>query len=313
MKISTAQTHNTHSSLRQLSRAMVRQLGMLNAVCGDLPLSPVQAHTLLELGQQSLSIKQIAQLLNVDKSNASRAVSHLVSKKLAITQVHPKDNRSLVATLTPQGKKLLAQLDEQQIKFFNNILAQLSPAESHNIELAIGQYNKAILKAKRQQDFIIRDITPFDDSAIAAVIRQVSTEYGLTPDKGYGVADPTLDTLSQVYQAENAHYWVIEYQGQILGGGGIAPLAGANNHGVCELQKMYFLPELRGKGLARRLAYQALDFAREQGYSSCYLETTACLKEAILLYESMGFEHIQQHLGATGHDACELPMLMALK
>lgn len=155
----------------------------------------------------------------------------------------------------------------------------------------------------------IRSLTPLDDAAIAAVIRAVSAQYGLTADKGYGVADKTLDTLSVVYQANNAHYWVIEYQGSICGGAGIAPLAGHEK--VCELQKMYFMPAIRGLGMAKRLSAQAIDFAKKSGYSSIYLETTAVLVEALALYQKLGFVPCE-HLGETGHDACEIAMRLEL-
>lgn len=101
----SATSLNELSKIRQLSRYMVRQLGMLSNSSGVIPLSPVQAHALSELGQQVLSVKQLSIKLNVDKSNASRAISHLVSKKLAQTQVNPKDHRSLVAKLTPKDER----------------------------------------------------------------------------------------------------------------------------------------------------------------------------------------------------------------
>ena len=44
----------------------------------------------------------------------------------------------------------------------------------------------------------LRRITANDNPAIAAVIRQVSAEYGLTADKGYTVADPNLDELYEL-------------------------------------------------------------------------------------------------------------------
>jgi len=318
------------SGLRTLSRHLVRQLGMLNSACGDLPLSPVQAHALIELRHQAIPIKQLAQTLNIDKSNASRAITNLVDKGFAQTKSNPKDSRSLLAHLTPQGKKLLNKLDQQQNIIFEQILSQLSAEETKQIESAITLYHKAICRSQSQQGLTIRKIKPKDDQAMAQIIREVSAEYGLTADKGYGVSDPTLDFLSQEYRADNACYWVIEEDGVILGGGGIAPLNAKAppvesdgfksepeskttfEDGVCELQKMYFSHQLRGKGLARRLAYQTLDFAQERGYHSCYLETTACLKEAVKLYESIGFEHLDAHLGDTGHDACEMPMLLKL-
>ncbi|MBJ7222387.1 MULTISPECIES: GNAT family N-acetyltransferase [unclassified Brenneria] len=157
----------------------------------------------------------------------------------------------------------------------------------------------------------MRPITAQDNAAIAGVIRCVSAEFGLTADKGYTVSDPDLDSLFELYNRPNSAYWVIEYQGEVVGGGGIAPLA-AGDEDVCELQKMYFLPVLRGKGLARKLALLALDFARQRGFRRCYLETTGHLTSAIRLYRSLGFEHIPHAMGNTGHTDCEVTMLKQL-
>lgn len=101
------------------------------------------------------------------------------------------------------------------------------------------------------QSPVMRRLTLQDNPAIARVIRQVSAEYGLTADKGYTVADPNLDELYQVYSQPGHAYWVVEYEGEVVGGGGIAPLAGSESD-ICELQKMYFLPAIRGKGLAKK-------------------------------------------------------------
>jgi len=75
---------------------------------------------------------------------------------------------------------------------------------------------------------------------------------------------------------------------------------------------MYFLPSVRGQGLAKKLALVALEHARAHGFKRCYLETTAFLKEAIGLYEHLGFEHIDAPLGCTGHVDCEVRMLKSL-
>lgn len=157
----------------------------------------------------------------------------------------------------------------------------------------------------------LRLITVDDNPAVASVIRQVSAEYGLTADKGYTVADPNLDELYQLYSQPGHAYWVVEQNGRVVGGGGIAPLS-CSEPDICELQKMYFLSTVRGQGLAKKLALMALDHAREQGFKRCYLETTAFLREAIGLYEHLGFEHISEPLGCTGHVDCEVRMLKGL-
>lgn len=162
-----------------------------------------------------------------------------------------------------------------------------------------------------QLNLHVRPITLDDNPQIAQVIRDVSAEFGLTADKGFTVADPNLDHLFELYSEPDSAYWVIELEGKIVGGGGIAPLQ-CNEEGVCELQKMYFMPAVRGLGLARELAMQAMDFARERGFKRCYLETTASLTRAVRLYEHLGFEHIPGPMGCTGHVDCEVTMLKTL-
>ncbi|MDJ0088515.1 GNAT family N-acetyltransferase [Pantoea allii] len=158
---------------------------------------------------------------------------------------------------------------------------------------------------------LLRPIAAADNPHIAQVIRHVSAEFGLTADKGYTVADPQLDSLYELYSAEHSAYWVVEHQGKVMGGGGIAPLA-CSAPDICELQKMYFLPDVRGCGMARELALLAMDHARQRGFRRCYLETTGSLTRAIKLYESLGFERIDHAMGCTGHGDCEFRMLKTL-
>ena len=160
-------------------------------------------------------------------------------------------------------------------------------------------------------NILVRPIAPDDNQTIADVISEVSAEFGLTADKGYTVSDPNLDNLYQLYSQPRSAYWIIEYEGRVAGGGGIAPLEDAAPE-TCELQKMYFLPSLRGRGVAHELALRGLTFARSQGFTQCYLETTATLTRAIALYERLGFEHIDGPLGSTGHVDCEVRMLKRL-
>ncbi|MFH0257434.1 GNAT family N-acetyltransferase [Vibrio rumoiensis] len=159
--------------------------------------------------------------------------------------------------------------------------------------------------------YTIRSIQPQDNPQIAQVIRNVSAEFGLTADKGYSVADPTLDTLFEVYQAEQSYYWVlVDQDNQVVGGAGIAPLAGKPE--VCELQKMYILNHARGQGYAQKLIDTCFKQARKIGFEECYLESTAELKAALALYQRLGFRHLDAPWGNTGHSDCEVVMAKAL-
>jgi putative acetyltransferase len=154
----------------------------------------------------------------------------------------------------------------------------------------------------------IRPIQAQDNAEIAAIIREVSKEFGLAPESGFAVADPILDNLYAVYNQPNVQYWVIEnQQGKIFGGGGLSPLKGEPT--ILEIQKMYFLPEVRGLGFAKQLLEKAFQFTLLQGFQSCYLETTKELWQAVKLYEKLGFQYLDQPKGNTGHShACEIWM-----
>lgn len=158
----------------------------------------------------------------------------------------------------------------------------------------------------------LRPIQPQDNVSLAHIIRQVSQEFGLAAASGFAVADPSVDSLYDVYQHPDAQYWVIENAtGQIFGGGGIAPLIGDPT--LLEIQKMYFLPEIRGFGFAKKILEQCFSFTQQQHRQGCYLETTAQLSQAVQLYEKMGFQYLASPRGKTGHShACEIRMLKYL-
>lgn len=149
----------------------------------------------------------------------------------------------------------------------------------------------------------LRPIEPDDDAAVASIIRTVMPEFG-AQGPGFAINDPEVDWMSRAYAGPRAAYFVVERGGRVLGGGGIAPLAGGDE-AVCELRKMYFLPEARGLGMGEALLRHCLATARGLGYRTCYLETLGGMDAAVALYEKLGFARLTQPMGATGHFACD--------
>ncbi len=150
--------------------------------------------------------------------------------------------------------------------------------------------------------FDIRPVEPRDDVALAAIIRTVMPEFGATGD-GFAINDPEVDWMHRAYARPRCAYFVVERDGVVQGGGGIAPLEGADAQ-TCELRKMYFLGELRGLGAGAAVMARCLEAARGFGYERCYLETLRGMDAAMRLYERTGFRRIDGPLGATGHGGC---------
>lgn len=148
----------------------------------------------------------------------------------------------------------------------------------------------------------LRPIEPGDDPRVASVIRTVMPEYGAVGE-GFSIMDPEVDAMHEAYAGEGAAYFVALIDEGVVGGAGIGPLVGGPPD-VCELKKMYLLPEARGLGLGRRLLERCLDAARDAGYGRCYLETLGHMREARRLYERNGFQALDGPMGATGHTGC---------
>lgn len=148
----------------------------------------------------------------------------------------------------------------------------------------------------------IRPITPADDAAVAMIIRTVMPEFG-ADGPGFAIHDPEVGHMSAAYDREGAAYFVVERDGAVEGGAGIAALEGGPA-GVCELRKMYFLPALRGLGAGAALMQCCLETARALGYRQCYLETLHGMDAAQKLYERSGFSRLEEPMGSTGHFAC---------
>ena len=156
----------------------------------------------------------------------------------------------------------------------------------------------------------IRAIEPRDDAAIAAIIRTVMPEFGAT-GSGFAINDPEVDWMSRAYSAARSAYFVVEHEGQVVGGGGVAPLTGGDGD-TCELRKMYFLPQARGMGGGAAMMTRCLEAARAFGFTRCYLETLRGMDAAMRLYERTGFRRIDAPLGATGHGGCNAFYLLPL-
>ena len=156
----------------------------------------------------------------------------------------------------------------------------------------------------------IRKIQPEDNESIEKIIRNCFYELNI-PLTGTAYEDDDIKNMYEAYQDERDVYYVVANSNKILGGAGIKVLKDTDGS-ICELNKMYFSPELRGKGYGKKLFQKCLNAAKELGYKQCYLESGPRLKAAIHIYESFGFKHLNGSIGGTGHYSCSVWMIKDL-
>jgi putative acetyltransferase len=158
------------------------------------------------------------------------------------------------------------------------------------------------------QDYIIRNIEEKDNRQLAIVVRNTLAEFGANKP-GTVFFDDTTDNLYQVFNDRlRSVYYVVTKDDKVLGGGGIYPTDGLPGD-TCELVKMYLLPEARGRGLGKLLIEKCLQFAKSAGYKNVYLETMPELKNALKVYEKLGFQYLDKPMGNSGHFGCDLWMM----
>lgn len=159
--------------------------------------------------------------------------------------------------------------------------------------------------------FKIRQVCKNDNLNLSIVIREVLIEIGV-PKKGTAFSDPQLDFMFETYDKKRSIYYVVENNGKIYGGAGISPLNQAD-YNICELQKMYFLPSIRGIGLGNKMIEKCLGFALDNKFKYCYIETLPYMQAAQKLYLKKEFYYIDGPIGNTGHTSCNVWLMKKLK
>ncbi len=136
------------------------------------------------------------------------------------------------------------------------------------------------------RDYRIRDWQAEDRDAAAEVIRLSLAEYGIGWEPNG--ADRDAVEVEGYYLDRGGEFWVVEYQGQIVGTSAYYP--SQRGEKAVEIRKMYLLPIARGHGLGRYLLGELERVIAARGYRDIWIETASVLGAAVRLYETSGYQ-----------------------
>ena len=156
----------------------------------------------------------------------------------------------------------------------------------------------------------IRPIVQKDQEPLARLIRSVFEEYG-APLVNTVYDDPRTLHVWESLQGVNSGYWVIDEDGEVMGGCGFYPTEGLPE-GYAELVKFYLSPKVRGKGYGSKLFSLVIDEARKAGYTNLYIESFLEFADAVKMYGRHGFVELPERLGHSGHTATTAHMELKL-
>jgi len=82
------------------------------------------------------------------------------------------------------------------------------------------------------------------------------------------------------------------------------------NERICEMKRLYVMPEVRGQGYGKQLVLSIIREARERNYDRIRLDTVPAMERARSLYAELGFRSIRpyRHNPVEGAEYLELQL-----
>jgi putative acetyltransferase len=133
----------------------------------------------------------------------------------------------------------------------------------------------------------IRSLMPADDATAFRTLNEewITRYFTLEAKDRETLNDPVHSILRK-----GGHIFMAYAGAEAVGCVALIPM----RDGVYELSKMAVSPHLRGRGIGRRLLQHAIAEARSIGAKSLFLGSNTRLKDAVHLYESVGFRHVKR-------------------
>ncbi len=134
--------------LREMIRIFERKLGLLQesgfSCCG---ITMAQCHALVEIGRaKSISLNELAELLNLEKSTMSRTVNNLVTNELVKREIDSQDRRYVTIALTESGHKLYEGIEERTNVYFSKVYEAIPENKKQQVLESMQILIKAIIK-----------------------------------------------------------------------------------------------------------------------------------------------------------------------
>ena len=140
---------------------------------------------------------------------------------------------------------------------------------------------------------IVPVVTPGDLEDIKSLFREYFAwiDHELKADISYQNVEAELLNLPGYYSPPAGCLLIAKIEGQTAGCIALRPLGET----ICEMKRMYVMPQYRGKSLGRALCERLINEAKKIGYQVMRLDTEISLAAAQHLYHSLGFKVIQPY------------------
>ena len=148
-----------------------------------------------------------------------------------------------------------------------------------------GSFKMAQTMDERQIDIEIRELEIGGDGAAFRALNEEWIERHFTLE---AKDRETLNDPENAILRKGGRIYQVHSEGAVVGCVALIPMGG----GIFELSKMAVSPSMRGRGIGRKLLEHTIAAARALGATGLFLGSNSILKDAVHLYEALGFRHV---------------------
>ena len=135
---------------REYTRELERNLENMNrSDCCQCSVNTLQCFLVVEIGRRpGINVKELSEILKMDKSGISRSVDELVQKGFVSREPSKTDRRSVVLKLTSDGKKRFNKIEKDMDDKFRAVFENIDEDKRDQVLEALKIYNEACIKAE---------------------------------------------------------------------------------------------------------------------------------------------------------------------
>ena len=132
---------------REYTRKLERHFENINSAdCCCCGVSKTQCFLVVEIGRKpGISVKELAEILRIDKSGVSRLVEDLVQKEYVTRKPSTEDRRFVTLYLLPKGQERFEKIEHDMYFKFKKVLEQIPEHKREQIIESLRLYNEACL------------------------------------------------------------------------------------------------------------------------------------------------------------------------
>lgn len=135
---------------RENTRQLECHLGNINSAdCCCVGINKTQCFLIVEIGRRpDISVKELAEIVRIDKSGVSRLIEDLVKKEYVQRKPATTDRRFVTLNLLPKGQERFEKIENDMYYKFKKVLEQIPEDKRMQVVESLKIYSDACRKVE---------------------------------------------------------------------------------------------------------------------------------------------------------------------